>query len=120
MQRRAILPLSFAILSSALLLAHTARGAEGVSVTITNDSTEDILVTVYDTSTNPKRTVLAGARITGFTSVPVSLTANASGKATLSWSATNVDPEFPKCGHADAAVDDADSVSVHADSECAT
>jgi hypothetical protein len=64
MQRRAILPLSFAILSSALLLAHTARGAEGVSVTITNDSTEDIL--------------------------------------------------------ADAAVGDADSVSVHVDSECST
>ena len=120
MQRRAILPLSLALLSSALLLAHTARGAEGVSVTFTNDSADDILLTVYDTGTSPRRTVLAGTRITGFTSVPVVLTPDSAGKATLSWSATNTDPEFPRCGHADAAVGDADSVSVHADSECST
>jgi hypothetical protein len=36
-----------------LFLAGTALSGEGVDVKITNDGTEDIVVTVYDMSTNP-------------------------------------------------------------------
>lgn len=100
-----------------LVLSGTAL-AEEVSVKITNDGTEDILVTVYDRSTNPARTVLANARISGFASVPISVAGDASGKANLSWTATSADPVSPKCGHADAVVSNAGSVSVHADSSC--
>ncbi len=35
----------------ALLLAGTALGGEGIDVKITNDGTQDILVTVYDMNT---------------------------------------------------------------------
>jgi hypothetical protein len=105
---------------SLLFLGEAARGADGVEVTITNDSTDDILVTVYDMSTNPGRMVLTGARISGFTSVPVSLVPDISGKARLSWTATSTDPDFPQCGHASVVVSNADTVNVHADSTCAT
>jgi hypothetical protein len=101
-----------------LLLAGTALGGEGVEVKITNDGTEDIVLTVYDMNTDPGRVVLTNAHINGFTSVPVTLVANATGKATLSWTATSTDPAFPKCGHAKMVVANADSVSVHADSSC--
>jgi hypothetical protein len=101
-----------------LLLAGTALGGEGVEVKITNDGTEDIVVTVYDMNTNPKKVVLTNARINGFTSVPISLIGDANGKGNLSWTATSTDPEFPKCGHATSMVSNAGSVSVHADSIC--
>jgi hypothetical protein len=101
-----------------LLLAGTALGGEGVEVKITNDGTEDIVVTVYDMSTSPGRVVLTNAHINGFTSVPVTLVADATGKANLAWTATSTDPAFPKCGHASTVVGNDASVSVHADSSC--
>jgi hypothetical protein len=101
-----------------LLLASAALGGEGVDVKITNDGTEDIVVTVYDMNTSPQRVVLTNARINGFTSVPISLVGDATGRANLSWTATSTDAASPKCGHASTAVRNAASVSVHADSNC--
>jgi hypothetical protein len=100
-----------------LLLAGTARG-EGVDVKITNDGTQDIVVTVYDMSTSPQRAVLSNARINGFTSVPISVAGDATGRANLSWTATSTDRAFPKCGHADTVVGNTASVQVRADSNC--
>ncbi|MDB6086636.1 MAG: hypothetical protein JWN43_4517 [Gammaproteobacteria bacterium] len=101
-----------------LLSTQMALRGDGVAVTITNDGAEDITVTVYDKSTNPQRLVLNNARINGFTSVPISLIADADGKAKLSWTAVSVESLSPKCGHADAVVSDAASVNVHVDSSC--
>ncbi len=101
-----------------LLAARTAHGGEGVEVKITNDGTEDIVVTVYDLSTEPRKAVLSNVRINGFTSLPISLTGDANGKADLSWTATSIDQVSPKCGHAETVVSNAASVNVHADSAC--
>jgi hypothetical protein len=107
------------ILSSLpLTLTGTALGGEGVDIKITNDGTQDIVVTVYDMSTSPERVVLTNARINGFTSVPISLVADATGRGNLSWTATSTDSVSPKCGHSDTVVGNAGSVSVHADSSC--
>ena len=100
-----------------LLYAGTVLG-QGVEIKITNDGTEDIVVTVYDRTTNPARAVLTNQRINGFTSVPISLMGDANGRANLSWTATSADPASPKCGHADTVVSNAGSVNVHADSSC--
>jgi hypothetical protein len=101
----------------ALLYASSVLG-QGVEVKIINNGTEDIVVTVYDRTTNPARAVLTNQRINGFTSVPISLTGDATGKANLSWTATSADAASPKCGHADTIVNNADSVDVRADSSC--
>jgi hypothetical protein len=113
-------PMKAALIMSCLplLLASAALGGEGVGVKITNDGTEDIVVTVYDMNTSPERVVLTNARINGFTSVPISLVGDAAGRANLSWTATSTDAVFPKCGHANTVVHNAGSVSVHADSNC--
>jgi hypothetical protein len=50
-------------------------GLGGVDVKIVNDCTEDVVVTVYDMSTEPRSVVLAHERINGFTTVPLSLVA---------------------------------------------
>jgi len=101
-----------------LLSAGSAFSDDGVDVKITNDGTQDIVVTVYDLNTNPRRAVLSNARINGFTSIPISLVADAGGKARISWTATTTDVNFRKCGHAQAVVGDTDTINVHADSSC--
>jgi hypothetical protein len=100
-----------------LFFESTAR-ADGIEVTISNDGTENLVVTIYDMSVSPKRAVLTNARMNGFSSLSISLITDASGKGRLSWTATGTDPKFPRCGHSDVTVDNAGSVSVHADSSC--
>jgi hypothetical protein len=72
------------ILAMPLLMVGTALGGEGVQIKITNDGTQDIVVTVYDMNANPRVILLRNARINGFTSVPVSAIADATGRANLS------------------------------------
>jgi hypothetical protein len=110
-----------ALLATAIpvLLAGAALGGEGVQVNITNDGTEDIVVTVYDMNTRPRRVVLENARINGFTSVPINAIGDATGRANLSWTATSADRSSPKCGHADTvAVNNDGSLNVRAESSC--
>jgi hypothetical protein len=111
----------FAVMAAPLLLGVGMSTAlcDGVAVKIINNGTQDVVVTIYDTSTQPYRTILTGARINGFTSIPVSMMTDATGRANMAWTATSVDPNDRKCGHAtNAGLKDADTVSVYADSEC--
>jgi hypothetical protein len=102
-----------------LLTAGAALGGEGVQVNITNDGTQDIVVTVYDMNSHPKRAVLQNARINGFTSVPIFAIADAKGRANLAWTATSTDQTAAKCGHADTlGIGNDAAVNVHAESSC--
>jgi hypothetical protein len=112
----------YALIAAPMLLGIGMGTAlsDGVAVKIINNGTQDVVVTVYDTSTQPARTVVTDARINGFTSIPVSMMTDATGRANLAWTATSVDPNNRKCGHATSAgLKDADTVSVYADSTCA-
>ena len=80
-----------------------ARAQDTVSITIANDNTDDILVTVYDMNTQPHAKVLDGQRINGFASVPALVTAGAGGTGHVYWRATNLDPNMPRCGQRDKA-----------------
>jgi hypothetical protein len=100
------------------LFAGVALGGEGVQVRIANESVRDMVITVYDMNANPHRVVLENARVNGFTSIPVNLIADATGRARLSWTATSNDGVSRKCGHDEANVLDDSAVTVHADSEC--
>lgn len=108
-----------AILVVPFLMSGAALGGEGVQVKITNDGTQDIVVTVYDMSTDPKRVLLQNARINGFTSVPIFAIADATGHANLAWTATSTDQTATKCGHADTlGIGNDAAVNVRADSSC--
>jgi hypothetical protein len=107
------------IILALALTAATALGGEGVQVKITNDGTQDIVVTVYDMNANPQRILLQNARINGFTSVPISAIADATGRANLSWTATSTDATSKMCGHADTlGISDDAAVNVRVDSSC--
>lgn len=113
---RKLLQLSIAPL---LLVGTTAMGGDGVSVTVTNDSVDPIVVTVYDTSVSPSAVVLSHARINGFTSIPVSVMPDATGRANVSWTAVSTDANERRCGHEEGvALGDSSSLTVHADSSC--
>lgn len=102
-----------------LLAGAAALGGEGVQVKITNDGTEDIVVTVYDMSTRTPRVVLENERINGFTSVPINAISDSTGRAVLSWTATSMDRTSPACGHDERVeISDSSSLNVHADSTC--
>src|SRR5271156_5626291 len=107
------------ILALPLLMTGTALGGEGVQVKITNDGTQDIVVTVYDMNAKPRAILLQNARINGFTSVPISAIADATGRANLSWTASSTDATSKMCGHADTlGVSDDDAVNGRVDSSC--
>jgi hypothetical protein len=93
--------------------------ADGVQLKITNDGTQDIVVTVYDMNVEPRRIVLQNARVNGFTSVPISAVGDATGRANLAWTATSADPASPKCGHDNSlGLGNDSAINVHADSNC--
>jgi hypothetical protein len=118
MQRKLLLNLCIAAAPLALL-ATPAFSADGVSLNITNDGTDDIVVTVYDTTLGPKAVVLAHARINGFTTVPLTVAADDTGRGNISWTAVSADKNDRKCGHADnLGLGDASAVTVHADADC--
>jgi hypothetical protein len=101
-----------------LLLGVTALAGDGVNLNITNDGIVDIFVTVYDMSTNAA--VVEHQRINGFATIPVSVNADATGRANISWTAITVDSRDRRCGHAEqTGLQNDASVNVHADSDCA-
>jgi hypothetical protein len=107
--------LGLLLLASAVAVA----GLNGVDVTITNDGTEDVVVTVYDTSTQPNAVVLAHERINGFTRVPISVSTDDSGRGNIAWTAVTVDTRSRKCGHAASeGLSDSASIAVSANTSC--
>jgi hypothetical protein len=106
---------SFLLLGGAAVLA----GA-GMTITINNNTTRKLLVTVYDLNTNPAQQVLASESINGFASVSVSIAADEVGQGHLAWTATTVDPDMRLCGHHDRPkLNDGDTVHVYANTGCA-
>lgn len=102
-----------------LLLCAAAHGDDGINLTVTNDGIVDIYVTVFDTSAKPKATVLSHQRINGFTSVPISVNADASGRGNVSWTAIAVDNTNQQCGHGSKhGLSSEANLNVHVDSGC--
>jgi hypothetical protein len=96
-----------------------ALAQEGLSVTITNDTSDAIYVTAYDRNANPPQLVLSSRAIYGSASLTVMITADASGQGHLSWTATTLDRDMHRCGRNDNPnLNDGDAVNVHADSDC--
>jgi len=93
----------------------------GLTITLRNDSGDNLLVTVYDQVTKPASTVLSNREIYGDASVSINLTAGGSGHGHLTWSAVTVDHDMRKCGRGEQRhLNDGDTVAVHADGACHT
>jgi hypothetical protein len=97
-----------------------ALGGDGLMITIYNDGTDNLFVTVYDRSSSPPQKVLSHSTLYGNASISVSIAADRSGHGHLSWTAMTVDHDMRRCGHKEKSrLNDGDTVNVHADGECA-
>ena len=103
-----------------LLGSASVFGGDGLTITINNDTTDNLIVTVYDQNTSPPQKVLASKEIYGSASISVAISPDDSGKGHVSWTATTVGHDMRKCGHNDTPnLNDGDTVRVHADGACA-
>jgi hypothetical protein len=103
-----------------MLFGAITLAGDGVNLSITNDSINEVFVTVHDMNTNPSVTVLDHQRINGFATIPLSVSADATGRANISWTAIRADALDRRCGHATRkGLDNDANVNVHADSDCA-
>jgi hypothetical protein len=104
-----------------IVMSASAFGGDGLSVIITNNTTENLNVTVYDLNANPVGRVLSDQTINGFASLTVTIVADDSGEGHLSWTATSGGRDMRKCGRRDKPnLNDGDTVNVYADSDCGT
>ena len=104
-----------------LLAGGTAIGDDVVALTlrISNNDTDDILVTVYDMNADPPGAVIVRQRINGFAWIPVSVSAGSAGFGHVRWTATSAAAGQHRCGQHDThGLGDDDSVPVFADSPC--
>jgi hypothetical protein len=96
-------------------------GGDGLLIIVNNDSSDNLLVTVYDQSTTPPQRVVSRTPIYGNTSISVSITRDSGGHGHLSWTAMTIDHDMRKCGHSDKTnLNDGDTVNVYADDDCTT
>ncbi len=96
-----------------------AMASEKLSITITNNGTDELIVTVRDMNTTPSTKLLSRARISGFASIPIFVTADASGKAHVAWSAHTADPAIHECGRKNkGGLANFAAVHVYAKSQC--
>ena len=103
-----------------MLFGAIAFAGDGVNLSITNDSVNNVFVTVRDMNTNPSVIVLEHQLINGFATIPLSVSTDATGRANISWTAIRADAQDRRCGHAARkGLDNDANVNVHADSECA-
>jgi len=94
-------------------------GQGGLTITISNDTTTNILVTVYDLNANPAQRILSGQLMNGFATISVTVTPDSSGQGHLSWTATTLDRDMRQCGHRDKPnLNDGDTVHVYANDDC--
>jgi hypothetical protein len=104
-----------------LAMSAVALGDNGLSVSINNNSTRDLLVTVYDMNTSPATRVLSSQTINGYASLSIHISADDSGMGHLSWTARTPDQDMRRCGSRDKPnLADGDTVNVYADSDCGT
>jgi hypothetical protein len=68
-------------------MSASAFGDDGLSITINNNTTDNLLVTVYDLNASPVARVLSNQTINGFASLTVTIMADNSGAGHLSWTA---------------------------------
>ncbi len=106
-------------LAGLLLAGMNLRAADKVGITLINDGTDDIYVTLYDMNTHPRSKLLAHQLISGFASVPISVTADSQGNGHVYWTAATAGADVRQCGNKDkASLRSEASVHVYARSNC--
>jgi hypothetical protein len=115
-RKAAALVYSFLWLGSLSVFGQTGGG---IMLTISNNTSDNLLVTIYDVGVSPRQTILSNRAIYGNASITVSISEDASGSGHVYWTAMSQDSDMRMCGHEDKAnLKNGDAVSVYADGDC--
>jgi hypothetical protein len=107
------------IVLACFFMGSAAVFGDGLTITVRNDTSDNLIVTIYDRNTSPPQKVLSSQVVLGSAAIPVSITADSSGHGHLSWTAVTADPDMRMCGHKDKPnLNDGDTVHVQADGDC--
>ena len=85
----------------ALLATFDALGDDMMNIRVYNDTSDEIVVTIYDMNATPPGPVLMRQIIDGFAWIPVSVTPGLQGNGHVRWSAETTGTSFHRCGHAE-------------------
>ena len=111
---RALIPLGLLCLS-----AFGALADDSLPITVTNNDADSVFVSLYDMNTRPRSTLLSHEKISGFASIPIRVSADASGYGHVYWTAVAADSMRHKCSRKDRPGLNSDaSVHVYARSDC--
>jgi hypothetical protein len=114
--------LALLILAAALAsMVRTSARADGtLTIHIANDSTDNLQITLYDRNLRRRQKVLSGQVIYGNASISTTISADASGRGHVYWTAMTTDRDLRQCGQRDKPhVNDGETVHVSADGPCA-
>jgi hypothetical protein len=96
-----------------------ALGDGALTIHVANDSTDSLLVSLYDRNLRRRQKVLAGEMINGDASISITISADSSGLGHVYWTAMTVDSDMRRCGHGDRRHVNGDStIHVNADTRC--
>jgi hypothetical protein len=102
-----------------LLSTDAALSSDGIAVKITNDTSNDVVVTVIDMNANPEQAAISNQTIYGFASVLIRISPDSTGYGHVRWTATGGDARSRTCGHKERnRLSTDDVVHVSANSSC--
>jgi hypothetical protein len=110
-------------LAAVLLIASSPVLADGaVAITLDNNTSDSLRVTLYDLNALPAQRVIVRDVINGFATLRLSVTPDASGLGHVSWTARTIGSGSQRrCGQNDkAALASGADVHVYANQECPT
>ena len=85
----------------ALLATCGALGDDMMNIRVYNDTSDEIVVTIYDMNATPPGPVRMRQIIDGFAWIPASVTPGLQGNGHVRWSAETTGTSFHRCGHAE-------------------
>ena len=110
----ALIPLGILCLS-----AFSAMADDDLPITVTNNDADSVYVSLYDMNTQPRSKLLSHQKINGFASIPLRVSADASGYGHVYWTAVAAGSFQHKCGRKDRpGLSNDASVHVYARSDC--
>jgi hypothetical protein len=88
-------------LALVLLASRDAFGDDTMNIRVYNDTSDEIVVTVYDMNATPPGPVLLRQTIDGFAWMPALITPGLEGSGHVRWNAETTGTGFHRCGHAE-------------------
>jgi hypothetical protein len=82
-----------------VLSGGAALGSDGIPLKITNDTSNNLVVTVYDMNVSPEQPVISNETIYGFASLSIRVSPDSRGYGHVRWTATGGDASTRTCGH---------------------